>query len=359
MFAGGKFLANPASGGPNRADCVRPGSYCATETNHVACPPMTTSLTGLPLLETLVAGALMAVVAWISWPRRRLPAVAAASVLLVLVVLCATNDYFAYVPSVAALLGERARDQASVREVVLATRLASGHRSLRRAHRGMVELVDIPPLLSGFKARSAQVYLPPAWFEDPRPVLPVVELLHGTPGAPEDWTRAGGADVTADRWAETHDGLAPIIVMPDLNGGFLADTECIDIGGRRAETYLASDVPRWVESSLGAATSPKSWVIAGSSEGGYCALDLALRHPDRYRSFVDLSGLDRPTFPGGAVAALRGSRRSLEEHTPEVFLLTHPLMQPLAGWFEVGGTDGGNTTAARRMAHLLRRLGST
>src|SRR5258708_2954178 len=104
---------------------------------------------------------------------------------------------------------------------------------------GMVGRVVIAPTVSGFRARPAQVYLPPAWFARPRPRLPVVELLHGTPGMPEDWTRAGQADVTADRWAAGHRGVAPVIVMPDPNGGFMSDTECVDLPQARADTYLS------------------------------------------------------------------------------------------------------------------------
>src|SRR5205807_1757987 len=115
-----------------------------------------------------------------------------------------------------------------------------------RLQHGLVERVRIAGVVSGFRARSAQVYLPPAWFAVPRPALPVIELLHGTPGMPEDWTRAGLADVIADHWAALHGGWAPIIVMPDINGSFTADTECVDGREGRAETYVAVDVPMWV-----------------------------------------------------------------------------------------------------------------
>ena len=103
---------------------------------------------------------------------------------------------------------------------------------------GAVILADIPGRSSGFHPRRAQVYLPPAWFTSPRPHLPVIELLHGTPGGPADWTRAADADVTAERWAAKHDGVAPIIVMPDVNGAFWADTECVNGTAGNATPYL-------------------------------------------------------------------------------------------------------------------------
>ena len=124
------------------------------------------------------------------------------------------NHHYAYLPNVGAVFGRRAVDQASEASV---TRLASSAASLSTPTllptHGMVERVKVPATVSGFTARPAQVYLPPAWFKSPRPRLPVIELLHGTPGTPEDWTRAGHVDVIADRFANAHGGAAPIIVI--------------------------------------------------------------------------------------------------------------------------------------------------
>ena len=37
-------------------------------------------------------------------------------------------------------------------------------------------------------------------------------------------------------------------------------------------------------------TQPRRWVAAGYSTGGYCALDLAFRHPDLFGSSISLGG---------------------------------------------------------------------
>jgi S-formylglutathione hydrolase FrmB len=185
----------------------------------------------------------------------------------------------------------------------------------------------------------------------------VIELLHGTPGAPEDWTRAGGADLTADRYAATHGGLAPIIVMPDPNGSWSADTECVDGTQGRAETYLVTDVPAWVIANLGASTDRRAWALVGSSEGGYCALDLVLRHPDRWATFVDLSGLDQPTYPGGALRLFGGDRQQLAAHDPRLLLAGLPPGPPIAGWFTAGTADGAVTTSVKEMATMASRRG--
>jgi S-formylglutathione hydrolase FrmB len=219
-----------------------------------------------------------------------------------------------------------------------------------------VILADIPGRTSGFPARRAQIYLPPAWFVSPRPHLPVIELLHGTPGGPADWTRAADADVTAERWAANHGGLAPIIVMPDVNGSFWADTECVNGTAGNAETYLTQDVPTWAIAHLHAAPARGSWAIAGASEGGYCALMLALRHPTRYSTFADFSGLSRPTASGGALSLVRGSRTQLDAYQPAK-LLSRYQGPALAGWFSVGGSDGGTTRAVVNMASKAKAHG--
>ena len=195
------------------------------------------------------------------------------------------------------------------------------------------------------------------WFAPSRPQLPVIELLSGTPGTPEDWTRAALADVAADAWAATHHGTAPILVMPDANGHFTGDTECVDGAHGRAETYLTADVRAWMVTHFRATPGRKAWVIGGASEGGYCALDLALRHPNQFATFLDFSGLDRPTASGGALRLFRGSQRELQLHSPRDLLASRQVGAPMAGWFEVGSRDGGTTHAVQAMADLSRRAG--
>lgn len=52
---------------------------------------------------------------------------------------------------------------------------------------GEVSKVAIPGAVSGFAAREAEVYLPPAYLSTPRARLPVLVLLAGQPASPTDW----------------------------------------------------------------------------------------------------------------------------------------------------------------------------
>ena len=97
-------------------------------------------------------------------------------------------------------------------------------------------------------ARDAQVYLPPAYFAHPRPKLPVVVLVSGVPGSPEQWFAEGRAGQALDAFAEDHRGLAPITVAVDANGATFKDTLCVDspATGDKVMTCPAEDVPAGV-----------------------------------------------------------------------------------------------------------------
>ena len=79
--------------------------------------------------------------------------------------------------------------------------------------------------------------------------------------------------------------LSPTVVPP-------RDTECADVpGGPQVETYLARDVPRWVDAHL---RTDGHWAVTGASTGGFCATKLSTRHPDVFAASVALSGYVYP-----------------------------------------------------------------
>ena len=245
------------------------------------------------------------------------------------------NAHYAYYPTLASLAGERAHDQVSMATLA---RIEATPVDTVPAH-GLVSGVDIPGVRSRFDARPAVVYLPPAWQLSPRPTLPVLMLLAGTPGSPWDWTRAGYADLIADDFAAHHHGLAPILVVADPNGSWLSDTECVDGTRGNAETYLVKDVHDFVVRRFGAADAPRAWAIGGLSEGATCSLTLALRHPEVFGSFVDLSGGAGPSTGGDTAHDLfDGSKERVAQYDP-VNLLAHRRYHHLGGWFESGTND--------------------
>ncbi|MFJ9694222.1 alpha/beta hydrolase [Kitasatospora sp. NPDC101183] len=172
--------------------------------------------------------------------------------------------------------------------------------------KGTVSQATIPGTKSGFRARNAYVYLPPAYQASPRPLLPVLVMITGQPGSPDEWVHQGQIDELMDAFAAKHGGLAPIVVMPDQLGAHWSNTLCMDSKIAKVQTYLAVDVPRWVEQNLQAATDRRSWAIGGASMGGTCALQMGVNAPDVYGTVLDISGQEEPTL-GSRAATVKAA----------------------------------------------------
>jgi S-formylglutathione hydrolase FrmB len=212
--------------------------------------------------------------------------------------------------------------------------------------------IDPPGTRSHFRHRPGVVVLPPAYFGPQGAHLPVLVMLVGTPGTPINWLRAGHAQAVADAYASAHHGIAPVLVVIDHNGSATADSECVDGPQGAAETYLTLDVPAFLTGELHLVHDADRWGVAGFSEGGTCALDLVLRHPDVYRHLVDLAGDPRPNL-GNAGDTLRklygGSRAAQQAHDP-VWLLATGQYSGVTAWFAAGAGDRARVRTSRRLA---------
>lgn len=148
----------------------------------------------------------------------------------------------------------------------------------------------IPATASGFDARPAGIYLPPAALVEGAPALPLVILMMGYPGNPDQSYVAA----VLDEFAAQNKGLAPIVVVADQigNGG---DPACADSAAfGNAETYIKTDVVDWARANLNVLQDPKYWVIAGYSNGGGCAIKYGAQEPDVFKNILDISGEEYP-----------------------------------------------------------------
>lgn len=224
---------------------------------------------------------------------------------------------------------------------------------------GRVVTVPIPGSVSGFAARDAEIYLPPAYFADPRPLLPVLVLLAGQPGSPGDWFAGGRLAQTMDAFAAQHDGLAPIVVVADGTGSTLANPLCLDSALGNVDTYLATDVPTWVKANLQVDPDPRAWAVGGLSYGGTCSLQLATNHPDVYPTFLDLSGQLEPTLGDRqrtVEAAFGGDEAAFTAVNPQDLLATRRFPDS-AGVFVVGADDHDYAPGAQTLYDAARQAG--
>jgi S-formylglutathione hydrolase FrmB len=298
----------------------------------------------------------VAVAGWRRGGRRR--AVSLASVvLLALFGADQVNAHYAYLPTVGDAIGRPLPGQVSAGALVA---LRPTSRPVAE-HDGVVVPLEIPGTVSHFRARGAFVWLPPAYFAPTHPELPVVLLLAGVPGDPSNMLRAGRAGRFAASYAHHHGGLAPILVFPDQNGAFTRDTECVDGPRGNAETYLTVDVPRDIAHRFGATTDPARWAIVGFSEGGTCALTLALAHPDRFGSFVDIAGDLGPNAASGPDAVRRtierlygGDAAEWSAHDPST-LLRSDAARRVSGRIVAGLADHRAAEAGRALVEVAQR----
>jgi S-formylglutathione hydrolase FrmB len=312
-----------------------------------------------------VFAAALAATRWtaMGWPRRG--AAVAAVLLLMAFGLDQIDAHYAYLPTVGDVLGRPVQDQVVFRGDLVHPRLALAPRPPVTDGHGAVLAVDLPGTTSGFHARRAMVWLPPAWFAPHPPDLPALLVLGGVPGDPANMIRAGGSVAVADAYAQAHGGMAPILVFADQNGSFLNDTECVDGPRGNSESYLVDDVRRAVEQRFGASTDGRRWGIIGYSEGGTCAIDVALRHPGDFGTFLDIAGELVPSAASGPNARALTIRRLYGgvaaqwwSHDPFV-LLRHRDERGLFALFAAGFKDRDGVRHSEELARAARRDGLT
>ncbi|MDQ6650352.1 MAG: esterase family protein [Actinomycetota bacterium] len=223
--------------------------------------------------------------------------------------------------------------------------------------RGAVVPIDILNA-RGLGAPDGLAYLPPQYFTEPARRFPVVYLLHGSPGVPLDWLRGG--DAVGAGAAAANDGHPTIIVLPHVSQWWLDDSECVDGAREQVETYLFSAVLPSVDAQLRTVATRDARGIAGMSAGGYCALNLGLRHRDQISTILDMSGLVRPTHAGG-MTALFGRRADLDRvvaaNTPEIYAKTLPAAPDMHVWLDSGSGDDEVLPGLTAMNATLRARG--
>jgi enterochelin esterase-like enzyme len=150
--------------------------------------------------------------------------------------------------------------------------------------------------LSGI-SRTAYIYLPPQYFQARYASyrFPAIELLHGSPGTPEQWVDPLNVLPTLDDMVATGKADPVVLVLPDTDGGKQYSLQCLNaVGGVRDATYVAEDVPDFVAAGYRVQPPGKAWGVAGLSEGGFCAANLALQYPSRFGDAGSMSGYFAP-----------------------------------------------------------------
>ncbi|MFG3014758.1 alpha/beta hydrolase [Streptomyces cinerochromogenes] len=174
---------------------------------------------------------------------------------------------------------------------VVSTSDVPGVRASRPETGGQVQKVDIVGRTTHM-VTPAYVYLPPEYFQPQyrTRTFPVSVVLTGYPGTARSLVDKLNYPSTAQRLAKDGRMQPMILVMMRPTVAPPRDTECVDVpGGPQAETFFAKDLPDAVLSHYRAGKRPGSWGVIGDSTGGYCALKLAMHHPNVYTAGAGLS----------------------------------------------------------------------
>ncbi|AZZ54715.1 alpha/beta hydrolase [Rathayibacter iranicus] len=229
----------------------------------------------------------------------------------------------------------------------------------RPAH-GEIGTTTIPAEVSGFPARKAGIYLPPAALQADPPNLPVVVMMMGQPGT-TDPTRVGKA---MDAVATAHGGWSPIVVIADQIGRPVDDPLCSDVTSfGAAQTYVSVDVVNWIRSSLNVLPDPSAWTVAGYSNGGTCAALLGAKFPNVFKNAIGIAG---EAFPGQdqeeetLANALNGDAALYDSLKPaRVLAVSGADYSQSWQYFTVGQTDGNFAQWTRELADSAEAAGVT
>ncbi|MCU7821817.1 alpha/beta hydrolase [Kitasatospora sp. DSM 101779] len=157
---------------------------------------------------------------------------------------------------------------------------------------GEIQSVRITGSHSGLST-DAYVYLPPQYFQpaEAHKRFPAAVVMTGFPGDAKNLITRLNYPSAALQLMQSGKMQPTVLVLMRPSPAMPADTECEDIpGGAQSETYFTKDVPRVVAESYRVATAPSAWGVVGNSTGGYCALKMAMRHPEVFPTAIALSG---------------------------------------------------------------------
>lgn len=173
-----------------------------------------------------------------------------------------------------------------------------------------IERIEFKSAILG-KTMALYAYLPPGYTKDRE--WPVLYLLHGFGNDEIEWFEYHKLNEVADRLIA--EGLIEpvVIITPRMENSWGLDSGKTAMAGpspRRAlftgqyESYFLKEVMYLAETRYGASKDPSRRSLGGISMGGFSALHIGFRHPEKFARI------------GGHSPALRGSQ------IPEFFLYT-------------------------------------
>jgi len=225
--------------------------------------------------------------------------------------------------------------------------------------KGRLDYFTVKSAALGGRRQGVDVYLPPGYDAATATRYPVVYLLHGFPGVPESYFRAGRLGVVEDILVAKRRTRPVILVAPYGSTGAFTDKEWANgVRPHEAwETFLARDVVNAVDRRYRTIRAGWARALVGLSEGGYGALNIGLHHPGEFHVLESWSGYTE----ADNIASIFGRKASvLRRNSPASTLAaTAPALRAAHTfiWFYSGSVDKSLLPQNAAFASELRRLG--
>lgn len=127
------------------------------------------------------------------------------------------------------------------------------------------------------------LYLPDG-YKDSNQRYPMLLLLHGASGNERDWVDKGSVLLTMDALVKRRLIHPMVVVMPGDGSNWW-----VDGASARSETALMTEVLPAIEARYRVAAERSNRLIGGLSMGGYGALNLSLKYPERFAAAAIMS----------------------------------------------------------------------
>jgi len=173
------------------------------------------------------------------------------------------------------------------------------------------------------------VFLPPSFSKNTTRTYPVVYFLHGLNNDETSWTveRYGHIQNTLEQMMLG--GKLPEFIMVHPRGDSSFYCNFID-GSKRYEDLVTQELIAYMETNYRASQGRENRAIAGTSMGGYGALKIAMKYPERYAAAVGQSPI---IFPDSNPLAVSEQVKTSRFFSFFVNMLTpifgDPMRQPL------------------------------
>lgn len=161
---------------------------------------------------------------------------------------------------------------------------------------GTLQRVLVPSTALGGRRQEVYVYLPSGYAAHPQRRYPVMYLLHGFPGRPLAFIDTVQMGVIDDRLTATGRAQPLILVMPFGSTSTFTDEEWANgvTPGSAWATFVSRDLAHYVDAHYRTIPSARGRAIAGLSEGGYGAINIALQNPKEFHVVESWSGYELP-----------------------------------------------------------------